>query len=273
MPECSEQIKLNKALRDKNTQCVMQQTSLKNQLAALQQRKAATAEELHDCQNDRRDMDAKLSLQASVYEKQKAEGQREVDRQQDLVDNLLHQLKVSSIKHNTSKADMAQLQKDFADHKLALAKAKNDLQLTIRQADGCATILNREKRQHTSLRQDYDKLMTAVLDKEDPGCQCPVDLEGLIWIYLTFGICGVLILVLLSIVSYLAVANHRLRRQPSGGIPLARLNNDQQDDGEDGDEGYGPPPQAVVNPHMSPAAQALQARHDRLRNQPLIALP
>ena len=101
MPECSEQIKLNNALRDKHTQCVMQQTSLKNQLAALQQRKAATAEELHDCQNDRRDMDAKLSLQASVYEKQKAEGQREVDRQQDLVDNLLHQLKVSSIKHNT----------------------------------------------------------------------------------------------------------------------------------------------------------------------------
>ena len=248
----------------------MLQTSLKNQMAALQQRKAATAEELHDCQNDRRDMDTKLALQVSLYEKQKADGQREVDRQQDLVDNLLLQIKVASHKHNATKKDMTTLQEELDDHKLALAKARDDLQLTIRQADGCATLLHREKRQHTSLKTDYDKLMSAVLKKEEPDCQCPIQFEDLIWIYLVLGVCGVTVLVLLSVVSYLAVANHKLRKQPGGGIPLGRLNNEQQEDEVDGAEGYNPPPQQV-NPHMSPAAQALAARHEQIRHQNLIA--
>ena len=230
-------------------------TSLENQLSALHTRKQEIAQELHECDNDRRDMNEAIAQQNTQFEDQKAKNQLEVDRHQGVVDNLLHQLKVATANHSMTKADLDDLQRQYVVQKTALHKAKDTLQETVRQADGCAVLLHREKRHKDSLQKDYDRLMATTI-KPKPK-DCPSTLDTVMPVYFGLAGAGVAILGLLAGVAYLAIANYHLKRRPGGRIPVGRLNNENpaDPDQELQPQSLGTPPPR--EPRHQDAAQAL----------------
>ena len=254
-PDCSHFIALISQIKHNVTQCKMSVTSLQNQLTTLHTRKQEIATELHKCDNDRREMNEAIVTQTAKFHDQEAQAKEEVDRHQGVVDNLLHKLKLATASHNVTKTDLADLQTQYVEQKKDLQEAKDSLQMTVRQAESCTVMLHREKRHRASLKKDYERLLATTDTPEPQECQSSLDTN--MSLYYGLAAQGMAILALLASVSYLAVTNYNLRRQPGGRIPVGPLNNETQD-GQDQElhpQRLGTPPPR--HPRHEDAAQAL----------------